>query len=96
MPATREDYTWGASSEVTGEPGDEMTNTALVLYLVEKFWNQQNMNALDDTHSPDFIAHIPVIPGHPLPFYVYKQVCLMHLAAFPDLRITTDENCRRR
>jgi steroid delta-isomerase-like uncharacterized protein len=90
-PVTHTDYTWGASSEVTGEPGEEMTNTALVLYLIEKFWNQQNVNALDETHRPDAIAHLPIIPGHPLPFYVYKHVCLLHLAAFPDLRITTDD-----
>ena len=90
-PVTHTNYTWGASSEVTGEPGEEMPNTALVLYLVEKFWNQQNVNALDETHRPDALAHIPVIPGHPLPFYMYKHVCLLHLAAFPDLRITTDD-----
>jgi len=90
-PVTHTDYTWGASSEITGEPGEEMVNTALVLYLVEKFWNQQNVNALDETHRADAIAHIPVIPGQPFPFYMYKHVCLLHLAAFPDLRITTDD-----
>lgn len=68
-----------------------MTNTAIVLYLIEKFRNQQNVNAQDETHSPDAIAHIPVIPGYPLPFYIYKRVCLLHMAAFPDLRITTDD-----
>jgi steroid delta-isomerase-like uncharacterized protein len=90
-PITHTDYTWGASSEVIGEPGEEMTNTALVLYLIEKFWNQQNVNALDETHRPDALAHLPIIPGHPLPFYMYKHVCLLHLAAFPDLRITVDD-----
>jgi steroid delta-isomerase-like uncharacterized protein len=75
---------------VTGDPGDPMANTSMVLYFVQKFWNEQNVGGLDNTHSPDFIAHIPVIPGNPFPFYVYKQVCLLHLAAFPDLRITVD------
>ena len=37
------------------------------------------------------IFHIPVIPDQPFPFYMYKHVCLLHLAAFPDLRITTDD-----
>jgi len=68
VPPTREDYTWGAPSEVTGEPGEQMTNTALVLYLVEKFWNEKNVAVLDATHSFDSIAHNPIIPGHPLPF----------------------------
>ena len=90
IPPTREDYTWAAPSEVTGDPGDPMANTSMVLYFVQKFWNEQNVAGLDNTHSADFIGHIPVIPGNPFPFYVYKQVCLLHLAAFPDLRITVD------
>jgi steroid delta-isomerase-like uncharacterized protein len=93
MPPSRptpESYTWGAPSEVTGDPGDPVANTAMVLYYIQKFWNEQNVAGLDNTHSPDFIAHIPVIPGNPLPFYMYKQVGLLHMAAFPDLRITID------
>ena len=90
VPPTREDYTWGAPSEVTGEPGDPVANTALVLYVTEKFWNQKNVDALDETHSPDSIAHNPIIPGHPLPFYVYKQVALMHVVAFPDIKVATE------
>jgi steroid delta-isomerase-like uncharacterized protein len=71
MPATHEGYTWGAPSEVTGEPGDPMTNTALVLYLTEKFWNQKNVNVLDSRQSPSFLCvqtssfDIPVcLPRH--------------------------------
>jgi len=90
MPPTREDYTWGEPSTVTGDPGDPVTNTAFVLYVVQKFWNEQNVTALDNTHSLEFIAHNPVIPGHPLPYDMYKDVCLLHLAAFPDLRVTTE------
>jgi len=91
MPATHEGYTWGAPSEVTGDPGEPVTNTALVLYIVEKFWNQQKVNALDETHSPDSIGHNPVMPVNPLPFLAYKQACLLHLAAFPDMKVTTDD-----
>jgi steroid delta-isomerase-like uncharacterized protein len=90
MSPTRNDYTWGAPSEVTGDPGGPVANTSMVLYYVQKFWNEQNVAGLDNTHSPDFIGHIPVIPGNPLPLYVYKQVGLLHMAAFPDLRITID------
>ncbi|MEJ2704230.1 MAG: ester cyclase family protein, partial [Sedimentisphaerales bacterium] len=90
MPPTATDYTWGPPSEVTGDPGDPVTNTAMVLYLVQKFWNEQNVAGLDNTHGPDFISHNPVIPGNPLPYNMYKQVGLLHLAAFPDMRVTAE------
>jgi steroid delta-isomerase-like uncharacterized protein len=93
MPPSRptpESYTWGPPSEVTGDPGEPATNTAQVLYFVQKFWNEHNVAALDHTNSPDIIAHIPAIPGHPLSYHVYKQVCLMYLATFPDFRVTTE------
>jgi len=94
MPPTREDYTWGVPSQVTGDPGDPMTNTALVLYLVQKFWNEKNVDALDQTHSPDSIAHNPVITGvfpYPQAFDdAYKPAALMHTAAFPDMKVTTE------
>jgi steroid delta-isomerase-like uncharacterized protein len=90
MPPTATDYTWGPPSEVTGDLGDPVTNTAMVLYFVQKFWNEQNVAGLDNTHSPDLIAHNPVIPGNPLPYNMYKQVGLLHLAAFPDMRVTAE------
>jgi predicted ester cyclase len=90
MPPTHEDYTWGTPSTIIGDLGDPVTNTALVLYVVQKFWNEQNIDTLDITHSPDAIAHNPVIPGSPLDFDGYKQTALMHLVAFPDLRVTTE------
>jgi len=90
-PVTHTSYAWGAPSEVTGDPGNPVANTALVLYVTEKFWNQKNVNVLDATHSPDSIGHNPVIPGGPLPFYVYKQVALIHISAFPDMRVATED-----
>jgi len=89
MPMTSTDFTWGAPSEVTGDPGDPAANTAQVLYFIQKFWNEQNVAALDNTHSSDVIAHDPVIPGHPSPYNMYKHVCLLYLAAYPDFRVTT-------
>ena len=95
MPPTRGDYTWGAPSAVTGDPGDPVTNTALVLYLVQKFWNEKNVDALDQTHSPDSIAHNPVISGvfpYPQAFDdAYKPAALMHTVAFPDMKVTTED-----
>ena len=88
MPPTYTDPTWGAPSEVTGDPGDPATNTAMVLYLIQKFWNEHNVAALDHTHSFEIIAHDPAIPGHPSLYNVYKHVCLLYLAAFPDFWVT--------
>jgi len=90
MPPTREDYSWGAPSEVTGDPGDPAANTALVLYFVQKFWNEQNVAAMDNTHSPDMIAQDPAIPPDPAPYNIYKHVCMLYLAAFPDFRVTVE------
>ena len=90
-PVTHTGYAWGAPSEVTGDPGEPAANTALVLYVVEKFWNQKNVNVLTETHSPDSIGHNPVMPVNPLPFDLYKQACLLHIAAFPDMKVTTDD-----
>jgi steroid delta-isomerase-like uncharacterized protein len=87
MPQTYTDPSWGAPSEVTGDPGDPVTNTATVLYLVQKFWNEHDVAALDHTHSFEIIAHDPAIPGHPSPYNMYKHVCLLYLAAFPDFRV---------
>jgi steroid delta-isomerase-like uncharacterized protein len=89
MPATYTDPTWGAPSEVAGDPGDPATNTATVLYFAHKFWNEHDVAAMDNTHSPDIIAHDPAIPGHPSPYNMYKHVCLLYLAAFPDFTVTT-------
>jgi steroid delta-isomerase-like uncharacterized protein len=94
MPPSRptpESYMWGAPSDVTGDPGDPMTNTALALYVVQKFWNEQNIDALDITHSVECIVHNPPIPGHPLPYDAFKQTGLLYLAAFPDFRVAAED-----
>ncbi|MHC4700578.1 MAG: ester cyclase [Planctomycetota bacterium] len=41
MPPTREDYTWGASSQVTGDPGDPETNKAMVQRIVDEVMNRR-------------------------------------------------------
>ena len=90
MPATYTDPTWGAPSEVIGDPGDPATNTATVLYFAHKFWNEHNVAAFDSTHSVDIMDHDPAIPGHPLSYNMYKHVGLLYLAAYPDFCVTVD------
>jgi len=94
MPPSRpapESYTWGPPSEVTGNPGDPVMNTALALYVAQKFWNEQNIDALDITHNLECIVHNPPIPGHPLPYEAFKQTGLLYLMAFPDFRVTVED-----
>jgi steroid delta-isomerase-like uncharacterized protein len=83
-------YTWGAPSEVTGDPGDPETNTAIVNRVVDEFWNGKNLDVLDETHSADSIAHNPAI-ADPADYETYKQVALAYITGLPDLHVTTDD-----
>ena len=59
MPPTREDYAWGAPSEVTGDPGDPETNKAIVQRIVDEVMNQQNMGVIDEIFAADYLMHDP-------------------------------------
>jgi steroid delta-isomerase-like uncharacterized protein len=91
IPPTREDYTWGEPSKVTGDPGTPEENIAISERSKEELWNWKNLDVLDEICSPDFIAHNPAIPGSPFDFESYKQVCLAYITAFPDLQAVHDE-----
>lgn len=88
---TPESYMWGEPSTVTGDPGTPEANKVIGMRFAEEFWNQKQVSGLDETHSTDFIGHNPVIPGNPLPFDVYKQVCLAYITTFPDLHVVIDD-----
>ena len=90
VPPTRENYTWGEPSKVTGEPGTPEENKAMAEKTLE-FWNQKNLAVIDEIWSPEFIAHHPAIPGSPLDFESFKQVCLAYITALPDLHGVHDE-----
>jgi len=62
MPSTREDYTWGASSEVTGDPGDPATNKAIVQRMIDEVMNQQNLGVIDELFATDYLMHDPAWP----------------------------------
>ena len=86
-----ENYTWGAPSQVTGDPGDPEINKAFVIDSIERVWNQQNLNAVDETFSPDFVAHTPVEINSPwVGTEVTKEVVTAYLTAFPDLHVTNN------
>jgi steroid delta-isomerase-like uncharacterized protein len=62
MPPTREYYTWGASSAVTGHPGDPESNKAMVQRMIDEVMNQQNMGVVDELFAADYLMHDPAWP----------------------------------
>lgn len=58
-----EDYRWGPSSEVTGEPGDPETNKKLVLREELEGWKQGNVSVALEAVAPDFVNHDPIWPA---------------------------------
>jgi steroid delta-isomerase-like uncharacterized protein len=62
MPPTREDYTWGVPSEVTGDPGDPETNKAIVQRMIDEVMNQQNLGVVDELFAADYLMHDPTWP----------------------------------
>ena len=62
MPPTREDYTWGAPSGVTGDPGDPETNKAMVQHMIDEVMNQQNLGVIDELFATDYLMHDPAWP----------------------------------
>jgi len=63
MPATRETYTWGESSGLTGDPGDPETNKALVQRMIDDVMNQQNLAVIDELFAADYLMRDPAWPG---------------------------------
>ena len=57
-----EDYPWGPSSEVTGDPGDPETNKALVLRQELEGWKQGNVEVALEAIAPTFVNHDPIWP----------------------------------
>ena len=62
MPPTRETYTWGEPSQVTGDPGDPETNKVLVQRMIDEVMNQQNLAVVDELFAADYLMHDPAWP----------------------------------
>jgi len=87
-----ENYTWGASSEITGDSGDPAANKTMVLDFIEELWNKQNLDVLDETHHPDIAAHTPVELSSPLVgLEINKQTVKLYLTAFPDMHTVNED-----
>ena len=64
-------------------------NKTLVRRWVE-LWNTQNVTAVDQLVSPDFVRHDPNVP-EVRGAEAEKQLITMVLAAFPDIHFTIEE-----
>jgi len=90
MPPTRENYTWGEPSAVTGDPGDPETNKAILQRLHDELWIKGNLAVIDELFAADFVMHDPVLPMEVRGPEGYKQVVAMY-AAFPDMQLTRED-----
>jgi len=86
----REDFKWGEPSEVTGDPGDQEENKALVHRLGEEFWNQWKLDVIDEIFDTDYILHDPV-EGEVRGPEGFKQYAYMFRTAFPDVKFTIED-----
>jgi len=88
-PMGREDFTWGAPSAVTGDPGDLVANKDILRRYIEEVWNQKNLDVLDELMSTDVINHSPA--RYELGLEAHKQVMSTYLTGFPDIHTTADD-----
>ena len=77
-------FSWDASSNVTGDPGDVEENRVTSSRLNEA-WNTGDLALLDELLSPDFIYHGA---SATLDLEGYKAYMSAFLAAFPDAQFT--------
>ena len=66
-------------------------NKATLRGLLEEVVNQKKIAAFDEVTTPDFIEHEPLAPGLPPNREGTKQFFAVAIKAFPDLRVTIDD-----
>jgi len=92
MPPTRETYTWGEPSGVTGDPGAPDTNKVLVQRMIDEVMNQQKLALVDGLFAADYLMHDPAWPGEVQGPEGFKQWAGAMLDPyFSDSRITIED-----
>ncbi len=89
IPATRNSYTWGEASTVTGAPGDPSTNKNIVEQS-EEIWNTSDVALMGEIFAVDFVNHDPALP-HVMDLESLKGFIGLTHAAFPDFHAETDD-----
>ena len=88
---TRQAYTWGEPSQVTGDIGDPETNKALVQRMIDEVMNQQNLAVVDELFADDYLMHDPAWPMEVKGPEGFKQWAGMMLDPyFSDSHISAD------
>ena len=89
MPASREYYGWGDPSQLSGDPGDPISNKMIIIRDTEGLINQKQASVLDETTSIDIAVHNP--NSRPLPKYFddYKKSMLGFMTNMPDMHVKT-------
>ena len=93
VPKTRQNYSWGAPSTITGDPGDPEKNKAFVADIFERIWNKkEDLSILDEFNNPNTTIHIPAEPISPWTgVETNKMVVKEYLTAFPDMHVTIND-----
>lgn len=66
------------------------TNKALTQRFIDEIFNQGNLASLDELIADDFVDRTPM-PNVPANKEGLKQIALMFRAAFPDLKVTVEQ-----
>ena len=89
IPPTRENYTWGEPSNVTGDPGDPSTNKTIV-ERSEEIWNTGDAVNADEVFAADFVNHDPALTDVADLESLKGFVVLTH-TAFPDFHVEVED-----
>jgi predicted ester cyclase len=84
-----EDFLWGESLEVTGDPGDPEANKAIVRRETEEIWNQGKLDLIDEMYTTNLVNHDATWPGV-RDFESYKE-WVATMGRPPGLYITIDD-----
>ena len=66
-------------------------NKALVRRWFEYLFNEGNLDVADEIIAPDHLNHDPALPDLPIGPEGQKQLVNLYRSAFPDARITIEE-----
>src|SRR5262245_21204489 len=59
--------------------------------IPEEIFNQGKLELIDELFAPDYIEHVPVVPGLPAGTEGLKQFISIRRTAFPDYHYTIEE-----
>ncbi|MBD3183245.1 T9SS type A sorting domain-containing protein [Candidatus Poribacteria bacterium] len=92
IPPNRETYGWAPPSGIEGDPGDPEANKAVVIRYIQEFWNDKNLDVLDELAHPEVFSHTPVETINPIVgIETAKEVASGYMEAFPDLHVVVDD-----